>query len=299
MSTHSEQPTVPEPIAPIVVESSGPSLVAVILTRNEAEHITACVESVREWTDAVVVWDSCSTDATAQLAYLAGALVIERPFDNYAAQRQAALDSLRADWVLFVDADERVTPQLADEIVQTVRGAPAAAGQASTAPEGGAPESGGAPASDAEEAEGGYWVPRRNIIVGHEMVAGGFFPDYQLRLLRRERARYLAEREVHEVVDVGGREGRLREPLLHYNYRSWDQFHAKQRSYAAYEARILKSRGIRAQPHNFVLQPLREFWRRYVTLKGYRDGVAGLRLALLLAWYYGFVPYWLLAQGKV
>jgi glycosyltransferase involved in cell wall biosynthesis len=269
--THPERPT-----------ADRPSLVAVILTRNEADHISACIASLTGWTDAVVVWDSGSSDATAQLAYLAGALVIERPFDNYAAQRQAALDSLSADWVLFVDADERVPAALRDEILAVLtEQRRAEAGASSVQP------------------VNGYWLARRNLIVGRRMQGGGFWPDYQLRLLRRAAARYLSEREVHEVVDVGGREAKLAEPLVHHNYRSWAQFFAKQRAYAAYEARILKSRGIRARPHNFVLQPLREFRRRFFTLRGYLDGAAGLRLALLLAWYYGFYPYWLLARGKV
>lgn len=246
-------------------------LVAVILARNEASHITPCIESVCGWTDAVIVWDSGSTDSTQELAYLAGAVVIERPFDNYAAQRQAALDTVNAEWVLFVDADERIPSPLRDEIIATIEDAHA----------------------------NGYWIARRNFIVGREMVGGGFSPDYQLRLLRRETARYDTTREVHEVVDVGGSDQYLKEPLLHYNYRSWRQFRRKQLGYAAYEARILKNRGVRPRLHNFILQPIREFRRRYFTLKGYRDGVQGLRLALLLAWYYGFLPYWLLLRGKV
>ena len=244
-------------------------LAAIILTKNEAAHISDCVAALRGWCDPVVVWDSGSSDATQQLAYLAGALVVERPFDNYAAQRQSALDTVNAEWVLFVDADERVTSALREEILGVVEG-----GEAN-----------------------GYWIPRRNFIVGQETRGGGFSPDYQLRLLRREAARYAGDREVHEIVDVGGKDARLAEPMLHYNYHSWKQFHAKQRGYAAYEARILHARGVRPRPHNFVLQPLREFRRRYLTLRGYRDGRHGLRLAVLLAWYYGFMPYWILLRA--
>lgn len=247
-----------------------PSLVAVILTKDEAAHITACVESLVGWVDAVIDWDSGSSDATQQLAYLAGAQVIERPFDSYSAQRQAALDSVNAEWVLFIDADERVTPALRDEILRTLKNPQAS----------------------------GYWIPRRNVIVGKEVRGGGFFPDYQLRLIRRAGARYRAERAVHELVQVDGPEAHLTEPLMHYNYASWKQFHAKQKVYARYEAEILGLRGVHPRPHNFVLQPLREFNRRFFTLKGYRDGLRGLRLALLLAWYYGFVPYWDLWQGS-
>lgn len=244
-------------------------LAAVILTYNEAHHIAECVRSLREGADAVVVWDSGSTDGTVTLAQGAGALVVQRPFDNYAGQRQAALDAVAADWVLFVDADERVTPPLIQEIHTAI----------------------------AQPGAVGYWIPRRNWIVGHEVTGGGFSPDYQLRLLRRGAARYDPARQVHEVVELDGAAGYLHEPLLHYNYLSWEQFNRKQRVYAAYEARILAGRGIRPRPHNFILQPLREFRRRFVTLGGWRDGAFGLQLALRLAWWYGVEPYRVLMSG--
>lgn len=247
-------------------------LVAVVLTRNEARHITACVTALRAWVDAVVVWDSGSTDPTHEQAGRAGALVVCRPFDTYAAQRQAALDSLDAEWVFFVDADERATPELAGEIRRVL--------------------------NEDTGTIHGYWVPRRNFIAGQETRGGGYFPDYQLRLMRRSRAQY-APRAVHEIVEIDGSIGHLTAPLIHYNYRSWDHFHAKQPGYSRFEAQELARRGIRPRPHNFVLQPLREFRRRFLTLHGYQDGLHGLRLALWLAWYYGFLPYWLLLRGKV
>lgn len=246
-----------------------PRLVAVILTYNEAAHIGACIATLRDWVDAVIVWDSGSTDGTPAVAAAAGALVVQRPFDNYAAQRQAALDSIAADWVFFVDADERATPALAAEVRQVLASPDAAAG---------------------------YWMPRRNFIVGHEMRAGGFSPDYQLRLLRRSAASYDLNRQVHEVVSLRGPAGWLINPLIHYNYQSWAHFHRKQRVYARYEARILAERGIHPRPHNFILQPLREFRRRYVTLQGWRDGWQGVRMAFWLAWYYGLLPYVILLE---
>lgn len=247
-----------------------PTLTAVILTRNEATHISACIATLLSWADAVVVWDSGSTDATCDLAHLAGALVVQRPFDDYARQRQAALDTIDSQWILFVDADERATPKLAAEVQQAI-----AQGEAA-----------------------GYWIPRRNFIVGREVRGGGFSPDYQLRLFQRTQARYDLNREVHEIVQLDGPEGYLSQPLIHLNYADWSQFHRKQIGYAHYEARILAQQGIRPRPHNFILQPLREFRRRFITLAGWRDGLHGLRLALLLAWYYGFVPYWELMKGK-
>ena len=245
-------------------------LVAVVLSKDEVNHIADCVASLSDWVDAVIVWDSCASDQVVKLARDAGALVVCRPFDNFAAQRQAVLDSVDADWILFVDADERAIPEMVDEVRQRI----------------------------CEDEINGYWIPRRNFIVGYEMTAGGFSPDYQLRLLRCAKATYVAEREVHEIVDVGGKEGHMTTPLLHYNYASWPQFHEKQRFYADYEAQILAARGIRPRPHNFVLQPLREFRRRFFTLEGWRDGIQGLRLAILLAWYYGFIPYWLMLKNE-
>ena len=245
-------------------------LTAVILTKNEAEHIGDCIAALKDWTDAVVVWDSCSQDDTRGIAREAGACVVVRPFDDYGRQRQAVLDSIDSEWILFVDADERATPALAEEVLRASQ----------------------------DDNCAGFWIPRRNFIVGHEMQGGGFTPDYQLRLLRRLAARYDLRREVHEIVILEGEEGRLNEPLLHYNYGDWQQFHHKQRIYARYEARILAEQGIRPLPHNLVLQPLREFRRRLVELQGWRDGIHGLRIALLLAWYYGFVPYWLLMSRQ-
>lgn len=247
-----------------------PALAAVILTHNESAHIAGCIASLAGWVDCVVVWDDGSADGTQEIAHKLGAQVVHRPFDNFAAQRQAALDAVQAAWIFFIDADERATPALAAEI-ETVLAHVAAV----------------------DPAISGYWVARRNFIAGQETHGGGFYPDYQLRLLKRGAARYVPEREVHEIVALDGQAGYLTEPLLHYNYASWAQFHAKQRVYAAYEARILAARGIRPRPHNFILQPLREFRRRYFSLGGWRDGIHGLRLALWLAWYYGFMPYYI------
>ena len=241
-------------------------LAAVILTKNAANHIVDCIETLR-FADRVVVSDSFSTDGTTELAQGAGAEIIQRPFDNFAGQRNAAMDAVDAEWIFFVDADERITLLLATEVRQVL-----------------------------EREENGWWVPRHNFIVGKEVRHGGFYPDYQLRLLRRDRARYDPNRPVHEVVILEGASGHLQQPMLHYNYDDWGQFHAKQRRYAGLEARILAERGIKPWPHKFVRQPLREFWRRYVTLQGWRDGWMGFKLAALLGFYYGFMPHWYLAR---
>jgi glycosyltransferase involved in cell wall biosynthesis len=243
-------------------------LAVAVLTRNEAKHIAACLATLG-FADLVVLSDSFSDDGTVEIARAAGATVFQRPFDNFAGQRNATLDAIDAEWVFFVDADERITPELAAEVRRVI----------------------------AERPEVGWWVPRHNFIAGHQVRHGGFYPDYQLRLLRRGRARYAPDRPVHEVVLLDGPAGYLQNPMIHYNYTTWAQFHAKQRRYARMEGRILRERGVKPWPHKFVRQPLREFWRRYVTLKGYKDGWVGLKLAALLGFYYGFMPHWYLLRG--
>lgn len=233
-------------------------LFAIILTRNESEHIAACIESVR-FCDATIVFDSFSDDDTSALARASGAEVIQRVFDDYAGQRNAALEAVRgrADWVLFVDADERVTPALAAEVRSSIE-------QAGIA---------------------GFRIPRHNYLFGRLTLGAGWYPDYQTRLLKVGAARYDPARKVHEVVILDETEGTLQQPFIHYNYRDLAQFQEKQRRYTAYDARILFEQGIRPKPQNYILQPLRHFRWRFFTLKGYRDGLHGLHLSLLMSWY--------------
>jgi glycosyltransferase involved in cell wall biosynthesis len=235
-----------------------PRLTAIILTYNEAAHIGACIESV-QFADAVIVFDSFSTDHTVALAEQAGARVIQRGFDHYAGQRNAALDAVQgaADWVLFVDADERVTPELAAAIRAVLD----------------------------DSSCDGWRIPRDNYIFGRLTRGAGWYPDHQTRLLRVGSARYDPARQVHETVLLDGGLGTLTPPLIHYNYRDVRQFHAKQRRYSAYDAQMLYNDGVRPKLHTDIAQAARHFWWRFVTLKGYRDGLHGLRLSALMAWY--------------
>lgn len=235
-----------------------PSLVVVVLTRDEAQHIVACLAS-SAFADHRLVFDSFSEDETVELARRAGAEVQKRAFVNYADQRNAALEAVagRFDWALFVDADERVTPELASAVRRAIETPDIA----------------------------GWRIPRHNYIFGYRMRATGWYPDYQTRLLKVGSARYDPTKAVHEVVLLDGPLGTLDAHLTHFNYQDLRQFAIKQRRYTFYEARVLYDTGIRPRPQNYVLQPLRHFWWRFVKLEGYRDGRHGLRLSLLMAWY--------------
>ena len=234
-------------------------IIAAILTKNEARHIGECIQSVA-WADEIMLEDSFSDDGTVEIAQKLGAKVFQSKFVNFAVARNTALNNaktLAGTWILFIDADERATPELAQEIKEMVK----------------------------NEAIAGWWIPRYNVMWGHIMRGGGWYPDHQLRLMQVNRARYNSERQVHEIVVLDGQAGYLKEHLLHYNYDTVAQFKSKQNRYIDLEAKILKEKGIRAKPWTYVSMPLREFYRRYVSLQGYKDGRVGLQVCALMSWY--------------
>lgn len=238
---------------------SPPSLTAAVIARDEEPRIEACLASLGWADEMLVVVDAATRDATREVARRRGARVVDRAFDSFAAQRDAALALAEGDWVLFVDADERVTPALRDEV------------RARLVAPGGCV---------------GFWIPRRNVLMGRVVRYAGWSPDYQLRLLARGHAHYDPRRVVHEVPLLDGPIGYLSEPLVHFNYRSLSEFISKQERYTRLEARRwLGTYGRRPRRRALVGQPLREFWRRYVQLEGYREGGLGLVLCVALAWY--------------
>ena len=166
-----------------------------------------------------------------------------------------------------MDADERVSPGLAAEIQEAI-------GQPEIA---------------------GWQIPRHNYLFGVLTQGAGWYPDYQTRLLRVGSARYDPSRYAHETVLLDGALGTLKEPFIHYNYKDLAQFRAKQNKYVRYDAQMLYEQGIKPKPYTYLTQPLRHFWWRFVTLKGYRDGWHGLRLSALMAWYEAR-KYWVLRR---
>lgn len=240
-------------------------MTAIVLTLDEEHNIQECLDSL-SWADYLVVFDSFSTDGTVDLARQAGAEVLQHPFQNYAQQRNAALDRVWANWIFFVDADERGTPQLGAEVRRVTAG-------------------------DREEVA--WWVPRHNYIFGRLTLGAGWYPDYQMRLVQRSRARW--ERPVHEVAVVDGPEGYLENPLIHYNYDDLADFISRQEKYTDYDAGILFRQRVRPRFYTPYSQAVRQFWWRFMTLRGLRDGLHGLWLSLLLA-YYEAVKYRRLAR---
>ncbi len=250
------------------------TLCGAVIARNAALTIDRCLASLT-WADSLlVVVDDRTVDATAEIASRRGARVEVRSFTDFARQRNAALQQAGSDWLLFVDADEVVPEELALEVRAVIdEGAPSTSG---------------------------YWIPRKNILFGRWVRHAGWSPDYQLRLLRVLDARYREDRTVHELVDLKGEAGHLQNTLIHYNYSTLAEFCTRQRFYASMEAVDMSRRGIRVKPQNYLLQPWRQFWRRYVTWEGYKDGGIGLLLSSLMAYYElrSYLELWSLRRGK-
>ena len=231
------------------------TVTAIVPTLNEEHDILECLESIA-WTDRRVVFDCYSTDRTVELARQAGVEVLQHPFENFAQFHNAAMEQVEAEWILFVDADERCTPELAEEMRQVTAG---------------------------EGEEVLWWVPRHNYIFGRLTRWAGWYPDFQARLLLRDRTHW--ERPVHEVAVADGPEGKLANPLIHYNYVDLPDFIERQQRYTDIDAGILHDEGIHPRFYTPYTQAVRHFWWRFVTLQGVRDGLHGLRMSVLTAYY--------------
>ena len=177
------------------------------------------------------------------------------PFKNFATSKNAGLDAVRTDWVFVLDWDETLTFGLRDEIQDILK----------------APE------------YNGYYVPRANKVLGAVVRHGGWYPDHQLKLFRPSLGRYVGE--VHELIKTTEELGYLRQDLQHDNIRSLEQYHAKIDHYTNFEAEILFKAGRRPTALYLIGKPIREFFSQYVWRRGYRDGVRGLIVAGMSAYY--------------
>lgn len=206
-----------------------------------------------------MVVDSYSNDATATIATAAGARVLQRPFDGFRSQKQFAIEQARHDWVLCLDADERVSDALRKSIEA---------------------------ARDAGFADAaGYRFARLSDYFGRFLRHGNAYPDRVLRLFDRRRGGWRGKREVHEAASVDGPVRTLAGDLIHYPYRSLEQQLSKTQRYARMMAEHDFARGKRATLGKLVLAPAWRFWRGYLLRGGFRDGWHGLVYAYVRANY--------------
>jgi glycosyltransferase involved in cell wall biosynthesis len=227
-----------------------PKLSVFLITRNEAANIAACLESVA-WADEIVVLDSSSDETPAICARYRARVVTSNEWPGFGPQKNRAMDLASGDWLLSLDADERVTPELRAEIEQVLA------------------------APDAEA----YEMPRLSSYLGRPMRHGGWWPDHVTRLFRRGAARF-NDAKVHESLQVQGRTGRLRNHLVHYSFRTVEQVIAKMDAYSSYAAEGLAARGRSAGLASAVLHGFFAFLRTYVLRAGFLDGRLGFVLAV-------------------
>ena len=221
---------------------------AVLITRNEQENIEDAIRSV-SWACEVVVVDAFSSDATVQICRRSGARVVQREWKGYVEQKNFAVSQASLDWVLSLDADERVSDALRDEVLQLQ-----------------------------EKGFGGYRIPRRTFFLNQWIQRTSWSPDYQLRLFDRRRGRWHGGR-LHESVRVEGRVGRLHSLLLHYSYRSVSDFLLRLDQYSQLAAQDCYERGRRTRSCHLLIGPLAAFFKSYVLKRGFRDGLAGLAVS--------------------
>ncbi|PYM40860.1 MAG: glycosyltransferase family 2 protein [Candidatus Rokuibacteriota bacterium] len=233
------------------------SVSAVVITFNEEERLRACLESVA-WADELVVVDAESSDKTVQIAREFTDRVWVRPWPGFPDQKNFALEQATGDWVLSVDADEEVSSELREQI-EAVLGS-------------------GSASAD------GYLVPRQNIFWGRWVRHGGLYPDWQLRLFRRGRGRFV-DHAVHESVAVTGTVGRLGTPLVHRSYRGVADFLARADRYSTLAAEAWIRSGRPARLSDLVWRPAGRFLGMYVVRAGFLDGWRGFLLASLYAYY--------------
>ncbi|HEX7370050.1 MAG TPA: glycosyltransferase family 2 protein [Rhodanobacteraceae bacterium] len=248
-----------------------PRISACVITLDEADRIGDSLDSLA-FCDDVVVVDSGSRDGTRGIAAAHGARVIEHAFEGYRAQKDFAVAQALNDWVLCLDADERVTPALRASIEA---------------------------ARDAGfEGAAGYRFARATEYFGAFLRHGNAYPDRVLRLFDRRRGGWRGDREIHEHVSVDGGVAILAGDLEHRAYRSLDDQLARYRRYAAMMAEHMHRSGRRGGLHNLVLNPFWRFLRGFVLRAGFRDGWRGFLFACLEADYVRekFARLWLLQQ---
>jgi len=234
-----------------------------ILTYNSADTIETTLKSLR-WCEKIVVVDSGSQDNTRDICRKFTSTIYEHPYSNYGDQLNWALDKIETEWVLVVDSDEELSSPLQEEIQELFRqGGPLL--------------------------HRGYYLPRKSKFLGRWIEHSGWYPDYVLRLFKKEGVHY-KKRKLGSSPLVDGVKGYLKGDLLHYPYRGLDDYLKKFQKYTQASAEEMYAQGRNATYFDLSLRPLLRFWKSYCWKRGFLDGFPGLILAVLSS-YYVFMKY--------
>jgi len=219
----------------------------IVLVKNEEGLISDCLESL-SWVDEIIVVDNGCTDKTVEIAKDKGAKIVKSLKGSFSDRRNFGAKEAQGEWLFYLDVDERVTPLLRKEIEETLKNGAYAA----------------------------YAISRKNILLGHEMRWGGWWPDYVLRLMKKD-ALIGWEGELHEQPKIKGTVGKLNNPLTHFSHRSLSEMVAKTNEWSEIEARLLFESGHPKMVWwRFISVAFREFWFRGIKKMGFLDGTAGV-----------------------
>jgi glycosyltransferase involved in cell wall biosynthesis len=251
------------------------TLSVVLITQDEEANLPGTLESVmplvRDGKGEIIVVDSGSTDRTLEIARTYGAKIFSEPWKGFAGQKNSAMDKASCDWVLQLDADEGLEPELAAEIAQAI---------------------------GANSSLVGYWIPRKNFFLGRWIRHGGFYPDPKLRLIRRGAGRF-EEYGAHPTIKANGPTGRLKHALVHNAYPTLRGYINHMNSYSSSGAQVAVEKGHgRFSFPNIVIRPLLTFVYNYFFRLGFLDGRQGLLLHLYHSVYvsWKYAKAWELAR---
>lgn len=229
----------------------------IITTFNEAHHIDALLNNVK-WADEVIVVDSFSSDETVDIANQHGVRVLKRIYDGPAAQKNWAIPQAKHEWILLLDADERVTTDLQHEIQEWL--------QKETI------------SFDA------FWIGRRNFFMGEEIRYSGWQGDQVVRFFHRDRCRY-NDKQVHEeIITEGIKVSQLKQKMLHYTFKDTSHFLAKMERYASWSAQDYAAKTPRVTYFHLWIKPFFRFVKHFILQSGFRDGKPGFIVSIIMAW---------------
>lgn len=243
---------------------------AILIVKNEAHHLKDCLTSI-SWADEIIVVDSGSDDGSQKICKQFNCRLLETDWPGFGPQKNRALDLATHDWIFSIDADERVSPKLRDEILKIVESTP----------------------------EDGFDIPRNSTYCGRFIKHAGWTPDYVLRLFRKDKGRFSNDK-VHEKVNVQGSVSKLVNPLTHYSFDTLDQVLDKVNHYSTLGAQQLYAQGKRASLGKAIGKGIWSFIRTYFLRRGILDGREGLMLAISNAegTYYKYAKLALLSRQK-
>lgn len=231
----------------------------IIIAKNEERTLHQCLLSVQSITKEIIVVDSESTDNTVKIAKEFTDKVFIHPWSGYTPQKQFALSKASFNWILWIDADEVLSPALSKEV------------------------------SDCSFSHQGYAIPRLVWYMGRWIKHCGWYPDYVVRLFNRQNGSF-TKTLIHESVSINGTIGKFKSPLFHYSYRSLSHHCQKMNSFTSLHAQQHRSHKILFPPLSLIVNPLFYFFKSYIFRQGFRDGIPGLTVSMMGS-FYTFLKY--------